>query len=258
MDLTVSELELLFTTELTKRLQCLRCLDKNSGKKCRLTKGGNCTLCKKHKVKCSLMPVKADGQPDRSKRSNDAWLKHWMSATAKARATHELEVAKAEARAGPSGQVQSESPSSTLGQLHELTLQGGPPATDASAADTAGAPHSPANSPSATSPRPVAERPSPAAPSSSVPKDTARAGSHKAGSSSRRATFVVEITDLPPKQRPQARAAHRRRVHSPESPSLVEPEQDMESRMAEFERWRVEMTEWANEMNKWRSEMFET
>ena len=208
------------------------------------------------------MPVKADGQPDRSKRSNDAWLKHWMSATAKARATHKLEMAKAEAaaeaRAGPLGQVQSESPSSALGQLHELTLQGGPPATDASAADTAGTPHSPANSPSATSPRPIAKHLSPAAPSSSVPQDAARAGSHKVGSSSRRTTFVVEITDLPPKQRPQAREVRRRQVRSPESPPVVEPQQDMESRMADFEQWRVEMTKWADEMNNWRSEMFES
>ena len=77
MDLTVCELELLFITELMKLLQCLRCLEQNSGKKCRLTKGSNCTLCKKHKVKCSLMLVKADGQPaqpDHSKRSNNAWL----------------------------------------------------------------------------------------------------------------------------------------------------------------------------------------
>jgi hypothetical protein len=120
----------------------LRCLEKRersgpSGDevvvpvKCELTQSGPCWQCKCQKLKCTLTPLKADGQPERIRFDTHTakMLRWWVNAT-----NDVLQGTNAEENANNlealSRDQLSNSPSSTLGHLGQLSLQGDPSPTE--------------------------------------------------------------------------------------------------------------------------------
>ena len=93
-----------------------------------LTQSGPCKRCKDSKVKCSLTPLRSDGTPDRIRFDTHTakMLRHWVKATNDALKLMGLPTNQET----PSGDQPSGLPSSTLGQLGQLSLQGDPSPTD--------------------------------------------------------------------------------------------------------------------------------
>ena len=204
---------------------------------CTLTQTGPCRQCKAKKIKCSLMPLKADGQPDRFKFDTNRakMLRHWVNATNEA--LQSTGKGKANNWETLSRDQPSHSPSSTLGRLGELSLQGDPSPTDvcpplpdtvdalppASRKSLAAEPTLPSPSQS-LAPHNTADAPRRASPNSDVPHrnlaassqpsvahDMAGASRNTAVSrSSRHPEFFVEVTR---RKAPKATSSSRQHSH---------------------------------------------